>query len=336
MVVNPFTLASVLRELDPSISTDDLIHKIKTIDLGLTAEDEFQAILTWLGRCKICHKLENIEFHSRKFHKINVPDILAVFEYNDIKIVTAIEVKSNSSNKLDWKSEYYNDLLSYQEAIGIPVLIAWKHNDFGIWTLNSLSSFKKAVTNYHLSMENAFKDNLLSCIAGDRAYQLCDGVGLHIESTKQSVVEKDLTSGEETWNVVISDAWFSDSSNEKYKEIPNGIWPLFLASNLSAISTINDPIIIQEYIFKSKEENGFSLQYLHMALPIIIKFTQSDEMINWRKMLKSDSLPVSGDELRKALANTIGPFTRYVISVQPSHIPEFLNDEIVEKLFYKE
>ena len=73
-----------------------------------------------------------------------------------------------------------------------------------------------------------------------------------------------------------------------------------------------------------------------MALPIIIKFTQSDDTIKWREMLQSDSLPVSGDELRKALLNTIGPFTRYVISVKPSHIPEFLDAEILDKLFGKE
>lgn len=336
MTLNTFTLASVIRELDPSVSAHEIIRKIKNIDLGLSVEDEFQAIITWLGRCKVCHKLENIEFHSRNFMKINIPDLFAVFEFNSIKIVTAIEVKSNSNNKLDWKAQYYDDFLSYQEAIGIPVLVAWKHNDFGIWTLNALSSFKKAVSNYHLTMEDSFKDNLLSCIAEDRAYQLCDGVGLHIESKKQSIVGNDLSSGEEIWNVLITDAWFSDSSNEKYKNIPNGIWPLFLASSLTAISTINDPVVIQEYVFKSKEEDGLSLQYLHMALPIIIKFTQSDDTIKWREMLQSDSLPVSGDELRKTLLNTIGPFTRYVISVEPSHIPEFLDAEILDKLFGKE
>jgi len=333
MAVNPFTLESVIREMDPTTSPEAIIHKIKMIDLGLSAEDEFQAIITWLGRCKICHKLENVEFHSRIFNNSKVPDLIAVFEYNGVKIVTAIEVKSNNDNKLDWKPQYYDEYLAYQDAIGIPVLIAWKHNDFGIWTLNSLSSFKKAITNYHLTLEDAFKDNLLSCIAGDRAYQLCDGVGLHIKLKKGSMVNKDHSAGSETWNVIITDAWFSDSSNVRYKELPNGIWPLFLASNLSAISTIKDPIIVQEYIIRAKEEEALSLQYLHMALPIIIKFTQTEETIRWREMLQSDSLPVSGNELKEALEKTIGPFTRYIVSIKPSSIPEFINPEMMQKLY---
>jgi len=314
MEINTFTLTSVLRELDPTTSAEEAIRRIKTIDLGLSAEDEFQAIITWLGRCKVSHKIENIEFHSRGFVKINIPDIIAAFEYKGIKIITSIEVKSNKEKKLDWTNSYYNDFLAYQQAFGVPVLVAWKHTDLGIWTLNALSSFTKALTNYHLSMEDAFKDNLLSCLAGDKAYQLGEGVGLHVEGKKLSLVNKNIVLAEEEWKIQITNAWFTDSTSNKYGELPNGVWPLFLASSISSISSIEDSIIKQDFVFHAENENGISLQYLHMALPLIIKFTDSDDSISWREMLRNDTLPISGNELRIGQAL----FCKFTIgSVQP-------------------
>ncbi len=334
MAINLFTLTSVIRELEPLASPEEVINRIKTIDLGLSAEDEIQAILTWLGHCRICHKIENIGFQSRDFPKLIIPDLIAVFEHNGLKLSTAIEVKSNSNSKLDWKPEYYNGLLAYQDSVGLPVLIAWKHSDYGIWTLNSLATFKKSYVNYHLSFEDSFKENLLSCIAGDRAYQLCDGVGLHIESKKQGVIERKTDSEEEIWNIIITDAWFSDSLNNHYKKIPHGIWPLFLAADIDVSDTVNDPMVLQEYIFKGGEGDNLKLQYLHMALPIIVKFAQADETIHWRKKLETDTLPVSGYELRKVLNSTIGSFTRYVFSITPSTLPPFLNDADLKKLIH--
>jgi Holliday junction resolvase len=326
MELNLFTITEVLKEIDPSISPQEAFNRIKQIDYGLSAEDEFLAIITWLGRCRLCHKNENVVFSSFSREKQVIPDLIAVFEFKKSVLPVAIEVKSTKTNQLNWTDSYYKSLLSYQINIGIPVLVAWKHSDINIWTLNSLQSFSKAKTNYHLSFEKAFQDNLLSCIAGDIAYQLCDGVGLHLVYSKEELISKDEDDKGETWNVVIKDAFFTDGNGKHYSTLPEGVWPLFIACDQYNDSEVGGNEIFQKYIIDSTKPGINSFQYLHIALSQLIRFFQNDSTIKWRQKLRDNSLPVSSEHLKKALSTSFGVFARYVFHFLPKTIPEFLKD----------
>ena len=73
---------------DPKIVAD----KVKRLDQGLPAEDEFTAICSWLGKARLLHKLDQHQAPSSSRELYQVPDLLAEFEHSDPVL---IEVKSN-------------------------------------------------------------------------------------------------------------------------------------------------------------------------------------------------------------------------------------------------
>lgn len=69
------------------------IKRVRQIDLGLSAEDEFAALLAWLGRCELVHRNGQKGFSStgRKWH---IPDLFALFQKGADSFSAVIEVKT--------------------------------------------------------------------------------------------------------------------------------------------------------------------------------------------------------------------------------------------------
>ena len=88
-------------------------ERVKRLDLGLPAEDEFAMLLTWLDRCCLVHRLDQFQSPPASKNEYQVPDLFAVFEHDGEKIVTLIEVKSTNDKILSWKPEYYEALKRY-------------------------------------------------------------------------------------------------------------------------------------------------------------------------------------------------------------------------------
>ena len=325
MSLNIFTLANVLRQLDPSASPTEIIKRLSQIDLGLSAEDEFQCIAVWLGKCLMCHKLEEVPFVSSDFQPVRVPDVVAVFSVENRTIPVAVEVKSTSSRKLSWKNAYYEELSRYGFLTGLPVLVAWKHADLGIWTLTDISAFCIAKKNRILSTSEAFRENLLGVLAGDVLYQLIDGVGLHIEALKKELLRSDTEDNSQTWKLVITKAWFTDGNDREYRRTPPGIWPLFLASHLTTNTEVTSEMVRQHFVVDSSDEESKNTQWLHRALPLIMHFTEGDPAkILWRQKLLHNDLPTNGGRLKDALRGSFGVFSKYVLEQQPVTLPPYL------------
>lgn len=66
MTINLDSSARLLHEAIQQMgwSTDPtlLINRVKRLDLGLPAEDEFIFIISWLGKCSLAHKLDQSQF----------------------------------------------------------------------------------------------------------------------------------------------------------------------------------------------------------------------------------------------------------------------------------
>jgi Holliday junction resolvase len=328
MDINAFTITEVLRTFGATATPGELAKRVRQIDLGLSAEDEFMGIVSWLGRCSICHKLDNVGFRSPAYDDIVVPDLLVVFDVAGSQIPTAIEVKSSKKQVLSWKPEYYEGLLRYSSLTGIPVLLAWKHPSYSVWTLTDLHVFEKARKNFRLTTNNAFRENLLAPLAGDVAYQLMDGVGLRIEASKEELVEKDPSTADETWKLRITKAEFTDGAGNSHNHIPPGIWPLFLASDFSNSENHSASMIQFSFTYQSPSEAENNIQFLHRALPILVSFRfASGTRIEWRSFLQSGGLQYSGIDLRHALRSSFGVFTRYVFAQRPHTVPSFVTEE---------
>lgn len=89
-----------IQQLGWSVDPASLTERIKRLDLGLPAEDEFIFILSWLGKCSLVHKLDQDQFPRDSKKYLQVPDLLASFETKSGPKVVLIEVKATNKKKL--------------------------------------------------------------------------------------------------------------------------------------------------------------------------------------------------------------------------------------------
>ncbi len=181
-----------IQQLGWSTDPASLVDRVKRLNLGLPAEDEFAFQLSWLGRCSLVHKLNQKQFPPLSRDSYQVPDLFACFKTSAGLKSVLIEIKVSNKKKLSWKLDYINKLKNYSSLLGLPVLIAWKFHR--IWSLVDIDCFVEARTNYHLSFETAMKHNLMSFLTGDFVYIMKPNVGLHFTLKKERLVEEILIS----------------------------------------------------------------------------------------------------------------------------------------------
>lgn len=114
-------------------TNEELGKKFESLERGLPTEDEFAVLVTWLGRCRLIHKLEQIQYPESSRESYQVPDFLAIFEHEDKLIPVLIEVKKTKDAVIKWSAKYYTKLRYYADSLNLPLLIAWKYRpDDGI------------------------------------------------------------------------------------------------------------------------------------------------------------------------------------------------------------
>jgi hypothetical protein len=77
---------------------------MRTAQYGLSAEIEFAAILSWLGRCSLVHRLEQECFSSKSDVNWSIPDLFAVIEHGGETMPVFIEVKTSGEEVLKVKT----------------------------------------------------------------------------------------------------------------------------------------------------------------------------------------------------------------------------------------
>lgn len=151
---------------------EEILARLKTLERGLEAEDEFVALSLWMERCRLVHKLDQNSFPRGASYR--VPDLLAVYDYGGDRAFL-IEVKSTyltdssrlTSAKLEWSARYRNGLLAYAERVGCPLLIAWRLLPWDLWTLFDARLTRLVKTGYQISYFDAFRANLLGPLLGN-------------------------------------------------------------------------------------------------------------------------------------------------------------------------
>lgn len=318
-------LHEAVQQMGWSADPTSLIEKVKRLDLGLPAEDEFIFLLSWLGKCSLAHKLDQSQFPPKSKDTYQVPDLFASFKTKVGLKQVLVEIKVTTKKKLKWKADYLEKLKNYSDLLGIPLLVAWKF--YGLWLLVDIECFKKAKSNFHLSLETAMKHNLMSYLAGDFAYVVKPNVGLHFVMKKEKLVDKKTTgdgSKEQQWLVRIEKAYFTDSEGNESTNLPRGLWPLFISAEPEAHDRVEDDYIYQSFVIP--ENHGF--KFAHTALPVLLNFSnQNDEKIHWRKQLEEHSYPVEYKMFCDAAKDGIEKnYMRYILHIEPFEIPTFLKD----------
>lgn len=303
-----------------------LTERIRRLEVGIPAEDEFALLISWMGKCELVHKLDQEQSPPKSKSNYRVPDLLAFFHHKKHLVPVLIEVKTSKAQTLSWKPSYLDGLRQYAAKLNLPLLVAWKWKRFGLWSLFEARHFIKPMKNYKMTFGLAMKENLMGLLAGDFAVELCRNVGLHFlfKTERRIATSKKETTTTETWLMRVKDAFFTNGKGERIDSLGAGLWSLFLCSNFEDCSEFGESE--SSLSFTIKEE---ALQFAHRMLPFLLQFKAGkDKILRWREIRCNYSVPVQFQTLRQAASDGISDnIVRHVIKVVPNTKPELLKDD---------
>jgi len=212
---------------------EDVASILSRLDAGLPHEDEFIAIVSWLGRCPLVHRLDQQQgMASREVFKI--PDLMALFRSGDDVKPFLIEVKTTNRDSLKWSTTYHTKLTRYAKSLDIPLLLAWKYRPMGMWTLCDITHLKPGV---RFEFTEAMRQNLMGVLAGDIQIVLKPGLGIHFVTEPIRFLGDGPAYADNgllmpgNWEFRIVDAYFTNGKGERLDKIQKGLWPVLLATS---------------------------------------------------------------------------------------------------------
>lgn len=176
-------IQEVLTDLGSAADPAEVARRVRGLDRGLPAEDEFGVICAWLGQCRLIHKLDQQQAPVSSRDVYRVPDLLAAFEAAGPFL---IEVKVKQDQTPSFRPDYLGRLTAYAKLLGLPLLIAWKFHS--MWSLFDARHLRIAQTNFNITQSEAMRQNLLGVLAGDVAYSLGPGAGIHFDCAKERLI----------------------------------------------------------------------------------------------------------------------------------------------------
>jgi Holliday junction resolvase len=309
-------LYGALDQLGWQEDKEALVKLINRLRLGLPSEDEFLVVLAWLGKCRMVHKLDQLQLPEGSRATYRIPDLLAVFQQDGRHYPVLIEVKAKEKTPLSWRKDFYEALQRYGELLNLPVLVAWKYATF--WALFELKHFERPSKNYRISFESAMKQNLMGLLAGDFSFSMNEGVGLHMRMRK--IKNETSENGKEGWVIEIEGVYFTNSKGECVKEVP-GLLNLFICSEQNMELIDEGTHFVQNYVIPKSNTAEFASR----ALTILLETFKGGDNINWRDLMHTDFLSKRCGELRKAAEDALkSGFVHHILNQVPHDRPGFL------------
>jgi Holliday junction resolvase len=309
-------IQEVVNQFGWKYDISQLIERVNQLDKGLLQEDEFIYIIKWLGRCKFIHKLDQLHIPSSSKSIYTIPDILVEVETPQGPKVFLIEIKTSQSDKLSWTKRYYEGLQNYSNLLNLPILIAWKWDTFGIWTLFELKHFSKPHLNYKISFETAAKESLLSTLFGDFIVIPDENFGLNIQMKKiKKISEKQNDKGnlEIGWETVIDEVYYSGRDNSKVTEFPKAIFAL-----LTSFTTDEIVVETEKHISNKFVPHPNKMKYAQMIPTTLLRAFSQEDSVNWLQCSVENKEPIAYQELLDGVSNNVdNGLIQYILFTQP-------------------
>jgi Holliday junction resolvase len=324
-VLPPADLAHLLHEaltqLGWASDPQRLAQRLALLNTGIPREDEFAVVCTWLGRCRLVHKLDQSQAPQASTEAFQVPDLLAVFEHKGRTIPVLIEVKSSESRTLSFRPDYHAKLRNYATTLGLPMLIAWKH--IGLWSLFDINHMVVAQKNHNICLGTALSESLLGVLAGDFSYTLPQGTGLHLRMRKDELISvaHNGPAVHEEWRMVVDDVHHSDCDGRERRDLPPDVQALFFVNSLAERREHTATHIHWHFTVEDDES-----KFAHMALAGLLNwYLASGESLNWREVI-ARTIPVPGvndfaGTVARALQDKV---VKYIFNIEPQTTPLFL------------
>ncbi|MGO7371732.1 restriction endonuclease [Rhizobium ruizarguesonis] len=324
----PDDLARLIHEAleigDWTGNPETLAEQVRRLDLGLPVEDEFMVLCAWLGKCQLIHKLDQAPLPRASKGRYQVPDLMAAFSTQVGGGPVLIEVKSKNDRVLSFKPEYMEKLQNYADLVRAPLLIAWKF--YSTWMLFEAKHLKKAVVNFNIRFDLAMKENLLGVLAGDQAYKIGAGAGIHLKMQKEKLIETvdgdDQTT--ETWQVRITEVKFSDRDGQLRDSLSSETQALLTTWHLQTIENH-----AEHHIWMRHVSTGDGLQFAHTALVRLLDWhlPEGDKM-HWRRQFRASRI-TSVDDFRGALAKALDEgVVHLILNMVPHTMPDFVQHKL--------
>ncbi len=273
----------VISELGLDADPAKIAHKVKLLNLGLPAEDQFQVICAWLGKCSLIHKLDQVQAPLSSRETYQVPDLLAHFETHGAFL---IEVKAFGKRTLSFKPDYLAKLKAYADLVGKPLLIAWKFH--GLWTLFDARHLTLARTNFNIQHGEAMRQNLLGVLAGDCVFKLAPGAGVHFEMAKDALeaIEETENGKVETWRMRIAKITFTKGGGLPAADLHPETQQLLAAWDLES-QEVHYPDRVDQSFVAGEE----GIQFAHMALVHLLAWERGvNNAQDWRQILRAPEI----------------------------------------------
>lgn len=314
-------IQDVLAELGFQADAREVARRVRKLNHGLPVEDEFAVICAWLGRTRLLHKLDQHQVPVQSKAEFQVPDILAAFEAGGPFL---IEVKRCNDRTLSFKPDYHARLMRYANLMGLPLLVAWKY--YSLWTLVDVRHLALARKNFNITHGEAMRQNLLGILAGDVAFKLAQGSGLHLEIAKEQLVDTRPTEDgyTETWQMRITGVHFTVGGGEVRTGLHPETTQLFATWDLQS-SEEHSPTHIRQ----SFTVGADGIEFAHRALLGLLAWEKpTDEPTNWRSLLRSPEITRSiahfGAALERGLAEGV---VHNILRQSPVMVPDFIAEE---------
>lgn len=310
------------------LTQEDFIRRYEALERGLPAEDEFIALLSWLGRCQLVHKLEQDQYPLVSRESYQVPDLFAAFDFGDRKIPALIEVKTTQKDSFKWSQKYFGKLKRYADLVNLPLLIAWKCRlaSWVFWTLFSSDAFLRPHTSYKMTLGVAVAENLLGQLAGDFFIDIQAGVGLQFRV--------DLIGDEQDWQKMQeagqyfgkADVFWTNGPGSRLDatQLSPALQPILSCVPPLAESSRQDTdsAVVQSYRFSE----SYPLFAQHILLIWLTGSLASEgERIGWRDIVKLNKLPIPAREIEAAIDEAVDQgIANFVFRQIPQTTPDFM------------
>lgn len=308
-------IQEVLSELGWEADPKTIADRVRRLDVGLPAEDEFTAICSWLGKARLVHKIDQHQAPLTSRDTYQVPDLLAQFENTGPLL---IEVKSKTKQSLSFAPEYLERLIAYATLVNMPLLIAWNHH--GIWTLFEARHLTKARKNFNIPFGDAMKENLLGVLAGDVGYKIASGAGIRFRCRKEKLLATEEHDGTvtEQWQMRIDEVGFIVADGKGASELDPDVATLFTTWDLAERQTHSDTHI--ELNFVPDDDAGMMFGHAFAELDIAPRCRDQLETRHPARCRRSNMT-----NFRRALERALDQkVVHTILHQQPQSWPDFL------------
>ena len=189
----------------------------------------------WSGRCALVHKLDtSVRPHPGETYR--VPNLLCIIHHNGRHIPFLVEVKSSRKRTRRFSRVYCEKLQRYSDALGLPLLMAFKHTEFmPIWSLFDFQRMQTTRGTYPVDM---VRHDLMGVLLGNFHMEIWEGTAISMTITK------DTSGWEMPFRGTVSDVHWETPDGQHVDDDPSHLhWLFMLTEDEVEIETYADRVV---------------------------------------------------------------------------------------------